>query len=524
MPFTRAAGVLLHPSSLPGRYGIGDLGDPAYRFVDFLVAHKQSLWQILPLGPTGYGDSPYQCFSAFAGNPLLISPDRLVADGYLPPEAVHEAPGWPAHQVDYGPLIEYKNKLLEQAHAHFQARGEPARRQAYDEFCARHQGWLEDFALFMALKAHHQDQEGGVWNAWPEALVRREAAALDEWRRRLAGPIEGHRFRQFLFYDQWLALKTYANEQGIRIIGDLPIFVAFDSADVWANQDLFYLHPDGTPSVVAGVPPDYFSPTGQRWGNPLYRWRKMAAAGYPWWRARLQMALRQTDFIRIDHFRGFEAYWEVPGDEPTAMVGRWVRGPGADFFAQMLSALGDLPIIAEDLGFITPGVRALRESVGFPGMKVLQFAFGAGPDNDFLPHTYEGSNFVVYTGTHDNETTTGWYQNASEEERDHVRRYLATDGREIAWDLIRLAHMSVADVAIIPLQDLLQLGNEARMNFPGRLGGNWAWRFLEGQLSEEVGRRLREITELYGRSPDRPPAAPSIHEGDAATAEPVDPD
>ncbi|MBK8903259.1 MAG: 4-alpha-glucanotransferase [Anaerolineaceae bacterium] len=500
MRFERAAGILLHPTCFPGRYGIGDFGDAAYRFVDFLMASKQSLWQILPLGPTGYGDSPYQAFSAFAGNPLLISPDRLVREGYLPETAVRSVPPFPQHAVDFGPVIEYKTALLQKAHEHFLAQGKAAQKAAFETFCHEQSSWLDDFAFFMALKNHHVEHEGGVWNTWPREIALREPAAMASWGDKLAHEIGRHKFLQFLFFQQWLSLKGYANEHGIQIIGDLPIFVAFDSADVWANPDLFYLDETGAPTVIAGVPPDYFSETGQRWGNPLYRWDRMADAGYPWWSARLQMSFTQADIIRIDHFRGFDAYWEIPAEEPTAVVGQWVKGPGQAFFQAMRDQLGELPLIAEDLGVITPEVTALRDAFDFPGMKILQFAFGGERNSNFLPHTFD-KNSVVYTGTHDNETVLGWYRNATEAERDHIRRYLQVSGQDISWDMTRLAYMSVANTAVATLQDLMGLGNEARMNYPGRVGGYWRWRYLPHMLTQEIATRLREITELYGRVP-----------------------
>jgi 4-alpha-glucanotransferase len=500
MRFPRAAGILLHPTSFPGRYGIGDLGAAAYEFVDFLAQSRQSLWQLLPLGPTGYGDSPYQSFSAAAGNPLLISPDKLVEEGYLPETAVQEVPDFPGHKVNFGPVIEYKSSLFRQAYDHFQGHGTAAQQAAFAEFCRRQAAWLDDFALFMALKDHHVEHEGGVWNTWPQAVARREPAAMRQWSDKLAVPVNHHKFLQFLFFEQWLALKQYANELGIKIVGDVPIFVAFDSADVWANPHLFYLEPDGSPSVVAGVPPDYFSATGQRWGNPLYNWQRVAEEDYSWWAGRLRLVFTQVDIARIDHFRGFEAYWEIAADQATAEIGRWVKGPGPAFFEAMRRQLGELPLIAEDLGVITPEVEALRDTFDFPGMKILQFAFGGDQKNEFLPHTYE-QNCVVYTGTHDNETTVGWYRNANESERDHVRRYTARDGGDISWDLIRLAYMSVADTAVIPLQDAMKLGDEARMNFPGKQSGNWGWRYTGDMLTAVIMHRLRDKTILYGREP-----------------------
>ncbi|MCA9934453.1 MAG: 4-alpha-glucanotransferase [Ardenticatenaceae bacterium] len=508
MRFARSSGVLVHPTSFPGRYGVGDLGDAAYRFVDFLVEARQSLWQILPLGPTGYADSPYQCFSAFAGNPLLISPDRLVAEGFLPETAVSYVPPFPNEIVDYGPVIAYKNSLLTQAYEHFSGNGSADHHEAFEQFCGEQAYWLDDFALFMAVKNYHADHEGGVWNTWPADIARREPAAMKQWSEKLAEEVSRHKFLQFLFFRQWLALKQYANERDIQIVGDIPIFVAYDSADVWANPDLFFLNEDGSPQFIAGVPPDYFSATGQRWGNPLYRWARMAKQGYAWWVKRLQMTFTQADIVRIDHFRGFDAYWEIPAEEPTAIKGRWVKGPGADFFRKMREQLGDLPIIAEDLGLITREVKELRDAFDFPGMKILQFAFGGERNSDFLPHNFATPNCVVYTGTHDNDTTVGWYASSDEWERDHVRRYLAVDGRNVAWDMIRLAWMSVADTAVATMQDLMQLGTEARMNFPGKTGGYWRWRYTPEMLHQGIASRLHELTELYGRIPSEQ-AAPA---------------
>lgn len=500
MRFQRTAGILLHPTSLPGRYGVGDLGDAAFAFVDFLYKSRQSLWQTLPLGPTGYGDSPYQCFSAFAGNPLLISPDKLVEAGYLPKTAVSQIPTFPTHKVDYGAVIEYKNSLFQTAYTHFQTNGTAEQKSAFTQFCADNQDWLEDYATFVAIKNKHIDKEGGVWNTWALAIAQRKPTALAKWQKQLAEDIERHKFLQFLFFQQWLAVKTYANERGIRIIGDIPIFVAFDSADVWAHPELFYLNKKGQPTVIAGVPPDYFSETGQRWGNPLYRWDKMAEDGYEWWAKRLKSTFTIADIARIDHFRGFEAYWEIPASEPTAVVGQWVKGPHKAFFAAMENKLGKLPIIAEDLGVITPEVQDLRDSFGFPGMKILQFAFGGEQNSDFLPHSFT-ANSVVYTGTHDNETTVGWYLNASEAERDHVRRYLGVSGRDIAWDMIRLALMSVSDMAVVPMQDLFSLDNTARMNYPGKASGWWQWRYTNSMLNDTIAHRLAQLSHLYGRIP-----------------------
>ncbi len=499
MRFSRAAGVLLHPTSFPSRFGIGDLGQSAYVFVDFLAQSKQSLWQILPLGPTGYGDSPYQSFSAFAGNPLLISPERLVQEGYLPGSAIEQVPDFPTDKVDFGWVIDYKNNLFRQAFAHFQAHGTDGQREALTRFCVENRSWLDDFALFMALKQHFSGHEGGMWHTWPVEIRRRDAAAMRQWRSQLANEIAYVQFLQFLFFDQWLTLKQYANDRGIRIVGDVPIFVAMDSADVWANPHLFWLNEDGTPQFIAGVPPDYFSVTGQRWGNPLYRWEQMAAQDYTWWVARLRAVFTQVDVVRIDHFRGFEAYWEIPASEATAVKGRWVKGPDAAFFEAMARQLGELPIIAEDLGVITPEVVALRDRFDFPGMKILQFGFGGERNSNFLPHTFP-HNSVVYSGTHDNDTTIGWYLSASPSEQQHMSRYAHANGDDPAWDMIRLAFASVGDMAIVPMQDLLRVGPEGRMNYPGRAGGNWQWRYQADQLTRALALELQELTDLYGRS------------------------
>jgi 4-alpha-glucanotransferase len=495
----RASGILLHPTSLPGPYGIGDLGPAAYQFVDFLVAAGQTCWQILPLGPTGYGDSPYQTFSAFAGNPLLISPELLVEDDLLPPAALDHAPLFPAGWVDYSPVIDYKQRLLEQAFVSFEEHAAPAQRDAVQRFATEQQSWLDDFAPFMALKDAH---DGAPWTQWEPEVAARLPAALAGQRRRLERAIRRHIFVQYLFFRQWTALKEYVSQRGIRIIGDAPIFAAHDSADCWAQRELFHLAPDGRPTLVAGVPPDYFSATGQLWGNPLYRWDILAATGYAWWIDRLRTALSLVDVLRLDHFRGFAAYWAVPGDAPTAETGTWEPGPGADFFTALQEALGSLPFIAEDLGVITPDVVALRERFGFPGMKVLQFAFDGDATSPHLPHNYS-PHCVVYTGTHDNDTTAGWFVTAPRKVRAHALAYMASDGANPAWDLVRLASASVAETAIVPLQDLLGLGSAARMNRPGQPGGNWRWRYTPDMLTEELAHRARTLGALYGRASSR---------------------
>lgn len=495
MEFPRAGGILLHPTSFPGRFGIGDLGDGAYRFVDFLAESGLKLWQIMPLGPTGYGDSPYQSFSAFAGNPLLISPERLVSEGWLTPEDLAAAPDFPLDRVDFGPVIVWKWPLLRRAYEYFKVGATEADQHALADFTAANRDWLDDYALFMALKEAHG---GAVWSTWEPEIARHEVDAVQQWLARLQDEVNTHRFLQWQFARQWSRLKAYANEYQIQIIGDIPIFVAYDSADVWANPHLFHLDEQRVPTVVAGVPPDYFSATGQLWGNPLYRWERMRANGYHWWIERFRHTFTQVDIVRIDHFRGFEAYWEVPADELTAVRGRWVKGPGADLFATVEARLGALPIIAEDLGFITPEVEALRDELGFPGMRVLQFAFSGDATDPYLPHNYV-RNTVVLTGSHDNDTTRGWYEKATEHERHYVRRYLDADGSDIAWQMVRLAFSSVANQAIVPLQDVLGLGSEARMNMPGQAAGNWGWRYDEAMLTPEVSARLRDLVAIFGR-------------------------
>jgi 4-alpha-glucanotransferase len=496
MRFPRSSGILLHPTSLPSPWGIGDLGASAYHFVDWLADAGQSLWQILPLGPTGHGDSPYQCFSAFAGNPLLVSLDKLVKDGLLERKELQTAPFFSEDAVDYGAVIGFKLPLLCKS---FERIRGSERAQAFDDFCAAEASWLDDYALFMALKAWHG---GASWDTWERDAkpAARQPGALERWRDKLADQVDAQKYLQFLFFSQWRQVKAYARERGIRIIGDAPIFVAYDSADVWAHPDLFYLDADGHPTVVAGVPPDYFSATGQLWGNPLYRWERMAKTGYAWWVARLKALLNLVDIVRLDHFRGFEAYWQVPADEPTAVNGEWVQGPGAAFFQALERELGELPIIAEDLGLITPAVIALRDQFSFPGMKILQFAFGGDADDPYLPHNY-APNCIVYTGTHDNDTTLGWFSSRGEAERRAVQRYLGRDGSDICWDMLRLAFASVADVAIAPLQDVLRLGSQARQNTPGRGSGNWCWRVRAEALTPGLACGLREMTATYGRLP-----------------------
>ncbi|MEM6430092.1 MAG: 4-alpha-glucanotransferase [Deinococcota bacterium] len=498
--FERSSGILLHPTSLPGAYGIGDLGE-AFSWINFLEAAGQQLWQVMPLGPTGYGDSPYQCFSAFAGNPYLISLRLLDEHGFLPEGALEDAPTFPIDTVDYGAVIPFKLDILATSFTHFKGQASDAQRDELAAFREAQGYWLEDYALFMACKEAHG---GSAWNDWDADIRTRKPDALSQAKRELAASIDKQVYWQWLFYEQWRAVKDYANSKGIQIIGDIPIFVAFDSADTWANPELFFLADDGNPTVVAGVPPDYYSATGQRWGNPLYRWDVMKKTDYAWWVKRFQSTLDFFDIARVDHFRGFEAYWEIPASEPTAVKGRWVRGPGQDFFDALKRQLGDLPVIAEDLGVITAGVNALRDDNHFPGMRVLQFAFAGDPTDPYLPHNYV-HNTVVYTGTHDNDTTLGWYQQTGDGEKDFIRRYLARGDDDVVWELIRTAFASIAVFAIAPLQDVLRLDGHARMNLPGAASGNWGWRFTWEIIEDWLASSLYDLTHLYGRTPFEAP-------------------
>jgi 4-alpha-glucanotransferase len=506
-PFrSRGAGVLLHPTSLPGPHGIGDLGPAARDWVDALARARQQWWQMLPLSPTGFADSPYQCLSTFAGNPNLISPDELVRDGLLRRRDV-AGRLFETRRVDFGSALLFKASLLARAWESFKRGAARRLRREFEEFCAEERSWLRDFALFMALKDAHG---GASWFEWESELIERQPAALARARRSLDDAVRQHEFRQFLFFRQWRALKSYANACGVKLIGDIPIFISGDSADVWSRPAEFLLDARRRPKVMAGVPPDYFSKTGQLWGNPHYDWKAMKRTGYAWWIARVRATLRMVDVVRVDHFRGFEAAWQVPGGAVTAQRGRWVKGPGAELFDKLRAALGPLPIIAEDLGVITPAVDALRMHFNFPGMRILQFAFGGAVENRFLPHHYE-RNTIVYTGTHDNDTTRGWFAMASRKERALLRRYLGRpcDERSVSWDLMRLAWSSVADLAIAPLQDVLGLGTEARMNFPGQSSGWWRWRFQARQLTGAALDRLGEMTEVYSRAAEiAPPRRP----------------
>lgn len=497
--FPRSSGILLHPTSLPGRYGIGDLGEYAYRFVDWLENAGQTIWQVLPLGPTSYGDSPYQCLSAFAGNANLISLDKLVADGYLSEADLADTPDFPVYQVDYGPVIDFHNQTLAKAFDGFKAKATVQQKSDHDAWVKDNAHWLEDWVLYFAIK---NDNGGKPWVEWEKELALRDEKALKAAAKRLADEMAQQRFLQWVFFTQWADLKQYANERGIRFIGDVPIFVAHDSSDVWANRERFYLDESGNPTVVAGVPPDYFSETGQRWGNPLYRWDVMKSTNYSWWISRFKAILELVDLVRIDHFRGFESYWEIPAEEETAVKGDWVKGPGIEFFQSLNKALGDLPIIAEDLGEITKEVIELRDALNLPGMKILQFAW-SDPKNPFQPHNYP-VNCVAYSGTHDNNTTLGWWMSEADDAvKNLIRDYTQADTSQPHWSLIRMGMASVAHTFVAPMQDVLGYGADTRMNTPGVQGGNWAWRFTEDVFDDPAKDHLAHLTWLYRRRADQ---------------------
>ena len=491
----RRSGILLHPTSLPAD-GAGDLGAHAWRFVDWLALAGQTLWQVLPLVAVGDGGSPYNGLSAFAGNVLLLSPDLLVEDALLDEDEAR-APAFDSDCADFAGALRWKDGLLRRAHAAFRASGSPGLRAGFAEYRERQAEWLDDWALFRALR----DAHGAPWTRWPEPLRRRDRAALAEARARLADEVERHALGQFLFDRQWGELRRYANARGVYVVGDVPIFVAHDSVDVWAHPEIFALDAAGNPTVVSGVPPDYFSETGQLWGNPLYRWDVLERDGYAWWVARFRRTLEMVDVARIDHFRGFESYWEVPAEAQTALRGRWLPGPGAKLFAALERELGQLPLIAEDLGIITPAVEALRDELGFPGMRVLQFAFGGSdPQNPHLPANYP-RQAVAYTGTHDNNTALGWWRDEAGAPERAALAELAGDGAagDVGWRMIEVVLASNADLAVVPLQDVLGLGSEARMNTPGSVNGDWRWRFRDGALTRELAARLRDITARTGR-------------------------
>ncbi len=507
MIFPRCSGILLHVTSLPAAHGIGDLGPTAYDFVDFLAESGQKIWQVLPLSPTGYGDSPYQCFSAFAGNPLLIDLLKLQERGLLSSQDFATSSQLATDFVDYGRVIAFKQSLLRKAARDFFINANEPDSSAFKAFCENNASWLDDYALFMAGKDLHN---GAVWTEWDEGLCQRDPRVLPQWRHRLMPEIEIHKFVQFEFSRQWQSLKGHCQRHGIRIMGDIPIYVAHDSADVWAHRDLFRLDKDGRPTVVAGVPPDYFSATGQLWGNPIYRWDVLARSGYRWWIDRFRASLKLFDMVRLDHFRGFEAHWEVPGGASTAIDGKWVKGPGRELFEVLRTELKELPIVAENLGVITREVEQLRREFGFPGMSLLQFAFGNDPQGpSFRPHNYT-RDLVVYTGGHDNDTTVGWWTSTGvgestrtaediRKEREFTQAYLGFENEPVNWVFIRTIMASVAAIAIIPLQDLLGLGSEARMNLPGTLSGNWKWRYRTSALAPDIKARLKDLTLLYDR-------------------------
>ena len=506
MNFPRASGVLLHLTSLPSEFGIGDLGSAAYKFVDFLASAGQTYWQILPLGPTGYGDSPYQSFSAFAGNTNLIAPQKLVEDGFLTEWEINRKPDFPIGRVDFGKLYDWKNWILGLAYERFSSVTRPELRYEFEEFCQSETAWLEDFALFRALKKSKDHQS---WQEWEAPLKLRDETALAEAQRDLFEAVQEQKFQQWLFFRQWKNLKDYCRSKNIKIVGDVPIFISLDSADVWCNPSQFKLNEDGSPQVVAGVPPDFFSKTGQLWGNPIYNWEQMLNDNFRWWIDRVKAILKMVDIVRVDHFRGFAAAWEVPGGDKTAQRGNWVGVPGGELFDALKNAIGDLPFWAEDLGVITPDVEELRDRFGFPGMRILQYGFSGDPHNRDLPHNYV-KNSVAYTGTHDNDTVVGWFNSQagkqttddrSQMSREHYfcLNYLKSDGLEIHWDFIRAVWESVADTAITPMQDLLGLDNQARMNLPASKSGNWSWQCVNDDFSDEIASRLRELTEIYGR-------------------------
>jgi 4-alpha-glucanotransferase len=498
MSFPRASGILLHPTSFPSRFGLGDLGSEAYHFIDFLVASRQKLWQILPLGAPGFGNSPYLAYSAMAGNPLLISPDRLRDQGLLSDQDLEQMPDFPPDQAAFEQAEPLKMPLFRKAYDAFAAHGDSETQSKFQRFCQEKASWLEDYALFMAIKQAHN---GAGWTAWETGLVKRDPTVLAQWKAKLEKEINFQKYLQFEFAQQWSALRAYANDRGVQVIGDIPIYVAHDSVDVWANPENFCLNPaTGAPALMAGVPPDYFSATGQLWGNPVYNWDYLQQHDFAWWLQRFESLMDYVDVIRIDHFRGLQAYWVVPEGETTAMNGRWVEAPGEALFNRLNAHLGKLPIIAEDLGIITPEVDALRDKFGFPGMKILHFAFDSGMENPYLPFNFPGPNCVVYTGTHDNNTTVGWFNDRSLEEQWRVLHHVGHRSEDgIHWDLIRLAHSSIANQSIVPLQDVLGLGTEARMNFPSRAGGNWGWRYRSGSLTSALSDRLGRLTEAHGR-------------------------
>lgn len=501
MSFPRATGILLHPTSLPSRGGIGDFGPAAYEFLNFLASARQGLWQVVPLGPPAKGNSPYSSTSAFAGNPLLISLDRLAERGWIDRSVVEELPDLVA-PIHYDEVLARKIPLLFTAARNFLDHASGDGKSRFEQFCGENGWWLEDFVLFDALRGRFQNQQ---WNTWPSALARREPQALQTAKQELAGETMLRRVVQFFFYEQWHALRLYCAQRSIRVVGDIAIFVDYDSADVWAGRELYRLRDDLEPEVVSGVPPDAFSSTGQRWGNPLYNWDAMRAQGYEWWIRRLRWATQTCDYIRLDHFRGFAQFWEIPAHEPTAMHGRWVDGPGDELFNRLREALGSLPFFAEDLGVITPDVVALRERLQIPGMAVLQFAFGDPGAHIYLPHRLTADR-VIYTGTHDNDTTLGWWNSGvGDYERRAIESLVGRCEDGVNWALVRLAQSSIASLSVVPLQDVLSLGSEARLNIPSTTTGNYRWRYRPGALTRELAEKLAHLAEVTDRLPQPMP-------------------
>jgi 4-alpha-glucanotransferase len=494
METTRKSGLLFHPSSLPGKFGIGTLGKEAYKFVDFLIESGQKLWQILPLGPTGFGDSPYQCFSAYAGNPLLIDFEVLYQEGWLTQKDLLLKTTFDDSSVDYGKIFTFKYPLLKKAFVNFR-KNTGIDKTKFTIFCRKNIHWLDDYSLFMALKEHFKNEP---WTNWENKIKMRHDDTVNYYIEHLSEEIEFQKFIQYIFFKQWTELKSYANRNYIQIIGDVPIYISLDSADAWINSDIFLFDEHCNPIEVAGVPPDYFSETGQLWGNPIFNWDRLKETGFEWWLNRIKANLILYDIVRIDHFRGFEAYWSVNYGETTAVNGQWKLAPGKELFETIREKLGEIPIIAEDLGIITEKVEELRDNFQLPGMKVLQFAFDRDPKNDYLPHNYP-KNCIVYTGTHDNDTIKSWYEQSDKIDKDFINNYLNFDERNISWSLIRLAWASTADIAITPLQDILNLGGESRMNTPGEAVGNWTWRLKKDQLTTEIAHNLKAMTEIYGR-------------------------
>ncbi|PWN05556.1 4-alpha-glucanotransferase [Rhodohalobacter mucosus] len=495
MRFPRSCGTLVHPTSFPSKYGMGDLGSEAREFIQFLVRTNQSIWQVLPLGPTGYGNSPYASYSAFAGNHYLISPDRLVEKGLLKPAEAAEAELPVTLRADYEGSYEAKDTLYKTAADRYYEQMNGEEKKNLDRFRKQNEYWLDDYCLFMACSKANSRKP---WNLWDKKLAQRDPETIEKIREKYEDELRYQLWYQYEFFSQWADLKKYANDRGIRVIGDIPIFVDHNSADVWSNPSYFAVDKQGNRKLVAGVPPDYFSETGQLWGNPLYNWEVMKKDGFSWWIERFKQMFELYDAIRVDHFRGFDAYWEVPASEKTAINGKWVKAPGRELFKTIHDKLGELPIIAEDLGVMTPSVEELRDSFHFPGMKILQFAFDSDSENAFLPHNYS-QNSVTYTGTHDNDTTVGWYESAPEVEKHRMREYTRSDGSQPEWELIRLGMLSVADQAIFPLQDYMSLGTEHRMNLPATVGDNWLWRYTAGMLHNIDEARIKKLVDMGNR-------------------------